>query len=342
MVLCNGRLQLGVSSSLPAGLKVFPLAAAYLTYRDVIDAYLACLASYDQDPFVALNTALFDEGVFVYLEPHTQLEKPLILHHYHASGGPGMLVHPRILLVLGHHSSLQVVETFYTSSTLPLFVGRVAEVVVSDHARLHLYSLQHPDPSPSLQMHYTHVHQGSSSQLSHYAFTLAGSLVRNHVQVNLAGQGSRAALYGLYATRHNQYVEDSTVINHKSPYTTSTQLYKGTASGPSTAVFNGTIHVHSSAQKTQATQAHHAWVLTPQARVRARPQLSIHADDVQCSHGATISQPDEKQLFYLRTRGLSLQAARKMLLDAFLQQVTQKISMPFLQSYICKHLLLSS
>ncbi len=171
-------------------------------------------------------------------------------------------------------------------------------------------------------MHYTYATQQKNSKFTYHTTTINNKYVRNYIETTLTQEKSKTHLYGIYATNHKQYIENNTKIHHKAPSTQSNQLYKGIAKGK--AIFNGNIYVHKSAEKTQATQNHHAWLLTPQATIKTRPQLEIHTQDVLCTHGATISQPKETLIFYLQTRGIPKTLAHNIIVQAFLTQLLEK------------------
>lgn len=331
----NGKIipNLALPQLTPKKLHILSFAQAYQQYPSIINQHLTKLALTHQDSFIALNTMLFDQGTFIYLPPGTKLDKPLIIHHL-TQAEAHTTSHPRLLLVLGQHSKLSVIETFGTFGKNHIFMNRIAEIILEPHAKLNYYHLQPKNLSPTLQMHYTHIHQKASSTLCHHTFTLDGKLVRNHLEITLAQPQSTAQLYGLYTGHSANYIENNTIIHHQAPYTTSNQLYKGIAQNTTTAVFRGSIHVHKPAQKTLADQHHHAWLLDPKANVKAQPRLSIQADDVQCTHGATISQPDQNQLFYLSTRGINQTTAHNMLLQGFCNPIINKVNLCPLKEYL--------
>lgn len=335
----NGKTipNLSLSQKLPKNLQILPFSKAYHLYPSIINKYFAKLALPNQDSFIALNTMLFNQGTFIYLEPGTTLDKPLIIHHL-TEGATRTTSHPRLLIVLSDHSSMPLIETFGTFGENNIFMNRVAEVVLEPHAKLDYYHLQPKSLSPKLQMHYTHIYQRASSTLCHHAFTLDGKLVRNHLEVALAEPQSNANLYGLYMGHGANYIENNIVVDHRAPHTASDERYKGIAQQTATSVFRGSIHVRKPAQKTLANQHHDAWLLDPKASIKTQPRLSIQADDVQCTHGATISQPDKNQLFYLSTRGINQKVAHNMLLHSFCTEIINKVNLLPLKEYLHQEL----
>ncbi len=335
--LYNGQLTPQKHPTLPKNIKTHTFSSTYPTHETKIKKYFAQQAPYKKDPFVALNTALFNQAIFLQTTPKTQLKEPLIIHHY-TDGKIGAASFPRLLLLLSPHSNLQIIEIFHQLTDHPTFINRVAEIMLQEHAQLNYHTLQ-TSATTSLQMHYTYAHQQKNSKFTHHTTTINNKYVRNHIQTILAQKNSKTHLYGIYATNHKQYIENNTKINHKAPSTQSNQLYKGIASGKSKAVFNGNIYIHKCAEKTQATQNHHAWLLTPQATIKTRPQLEIQAQDILCTHGATISQPKETLIFYLRTRGIPKKIAYNIILKAFFTQLLQKNTLQkHLYKVLNKHL----
>ncbi|MEM7174217.1 MAG: Fe-S cluster assembly protein SufD, partial [Bacteroidota bacterium] len=325
----------------PKSLIILPIQKAYPLYTSQINHYFGTIAQSHQDSFIALNTLLFHQALFIYLPPHTILQKPLLIHHLttHPSHPS---IHPRLLLLLGQNSHLTCIENFYTQAENQILINRVAEINLAPHAQLNYYQLQPKTPSPTWQMHYTHIQQSQNAQLNHYTFSLGSKLVRNHLATKLAEPYSEANLYGLYAINGENYIENQTEIDHYAPNTTSAQHYRGTVKNNAKGIFRGTIYVRPHAQKTQANQNHHAWILSPKARIYTQPRLAIQADDVKCTHGATISQPDAAQLFYAQTRGITPQKAHQLLLQSFYDQLIKSVKVLPLQAYLRKNIIHTS
>ena len=327
----NGYL---VDQKVPQGetpYHILSFAEAYMRYPDLITQYFHRQAGEVYDPFVALNTVLFTPGYFIYLPPHVELEKPLILH-YHSHGTLPTTIQPRVLLVADSHSSAAVVETV-TSSGGPILSCRVAEIVLEENAKLTHYALQAGAQLPS-QLRYTYVQQAAYSYFAHYLLANAegSSLVRDMVSVQLIGEKSHATLRGLYHNRGDQHLALHTQARHLAPETSSMQQYKGVGEDLSTALFDGHIHIQSAAQRSVARQHHQGLLRSAHAAIHARPQLAIHADDVQCSHGVTTSQLDPDALFYMQAHGIPYADAEKMLLHSFLQEIITTIPHPTIQA----------
>ncbi len=331
LTFCNGYLVDQKVAQGETPYHILSLAEAYMRYPDLITQYFHRQSGEVYDPFVALNTVLFTPGYFIYLPPHVELKKPLILH-YHNDGTLPTTVQPRVLLVADSHSRAAVVESV-TSSGGPLLFCRVAEIVLEEEAKLTHYALQAGSQLPS-QLRYTYVQQAAYSYFAHYLLAGAegSSLVRDMISVQLIGEKSHATLRGLYHNRGDQHLAIHTHARHLAPETTSMQRYKGVGEALSTALFDGHIYIDPTAQRSVARQHHQGVLRSPHAAIHARPQLAIHADDVQCSHGVTTSQLDPDALFYMQAHGIPYTHAEKMLLHSFLQEIIAMIPHPTIQT----------
>lgn len=335
LVTVNGRISAELSVLPEAGqLSVLPFAAA--EQEPSFLQHFGTIASQKDNAFVALNTALFNEGLFIEAPKNTQLDKPLHIIHVMLAGAP-VLVQPRHLFVVQPMASLEVIETTVTDAREPaLLVNGVAEIVVAEGAHFHHYDIQTGHKGMRF-IQRVEANQAKHSNYSNYTFTLPGTdLVRNNLVIHLNDADLESHLYGLYLTAGNQLVDNHTEVHHKKPHGESNQLYKGVLLDQSKAVFNGKIFVYEDAQKTNAFQQSNNILFSEKATVNAKPQLEIFADDVKCSHGTTIGQINKDALFYLRSRGISEAAARNMMVNAFAFDVTQKVKIPALRTYLEK------
>ena len=338
IVLLNGRLS--TQHTRLAGHEQF---MQVLTFQEAYQqpAFLAHFAQHAQgkaDPFIALNTALFEEGLFIHLTDHAIVAKPLIIYHFTAGSAHQSMTYPRLLVVAGKHSQASIITSWQTTG----FTGAVAEVVVEADARLDYYTLQTQMGQEAYQVHTTQCYQAQQSRMNSYTFTGSGALVRNNLHTMLAAAYSETNMYGLYCLQGQQHVDNFTTVDHRKPHTYSNELYKGIMMDASKGVFNGRIYVRPEAQKTNAWQTNNNLVLSDQATLHTKPQLEIWADDVKCSHGATTGQLDEEQLFYLRTRGLQEGTARSLLRQAFASEVIDKVPLAALQTQLYDSLALQT
>jgi len=309
-------------------MQVLTFQEAYQQQQPAFLEHFSQYAPSKTDAFVALNTALFEEGIFIHIADHAIVDKPLLLCHCTASGTCRPVTYPRLLVVAGKHSQASIITSWQTMG----FTNAVAEVVVQENARLDYYTLQTNLGQQSHQVNTTQCQQAQKSTLNTYTFTWSGALVRNNLNSVIDASHSETNMYGLYCLRRQQHVDNCTMVDHRKPYTYSNELYKGIMMDESTGVFNGRIYVRPEAQKTNAFQTNNNLVLSNHATLHTKPQLEIWADDVKCSHGATTGQLDEEKLFYLRTRGMQESMARYLLRQAFANEVIDKIPLATLRT----------
>lgn len=332
VVLLNGQLSSEYTqlAGCEQFIQVLTFQEAYQQQQRTFLAHFAQHAQSKADPFIALNTALFEEGLFIHIADYTMLEKPLIIYHCTTESTHQPITYPRLLIVAGKHSQASIITSWQTTG----FTNALAEVVVETDARLDYYTLQTQLGQQAYQVHTTQVYQAQQSTLNAYTFTWSGALVRNNLNSLLDASYSETNMYGLYCLHDQQHVDNFTTVDHQKPHTRSQELYKGIMMDASTGVFNGRIYVRPEAQKTHAFQTNNNLVLSEQATLHTKPQLEIWADDVKCSHGATIGQLDEEQLFYLRTRGLQEDTARSLLRQAFASEVIDKVPWAALRTWL--------
>ena len=335
LVLLNGQFSSTHSKlgSQEQPLQILTFAEVYQQRQALFLQHFDQYAQDEVDAFSALNTALFEEGIFIHIADHAVLDKPLFIYHITDARASQRLTYPRLLIAAGQNSQASLVTSWHTLGQHPGFTNAVAEIMLGKDARLDYYTLQ-AQMGQAYQVNTTQCYQASGSVLNNYTFTWDGVLVRNNLNIYIDAPHSEANMYGLYCLDGQQHVDNHTMVNHAKPYTQSNELYKGILAGEATGVFNGRVYVRSEAQKTDAFQANNNLVLTDQATIHIKPQLEIWADDVKCSHGATTGQIDEDQLFYLRTGGIPADIARYMLLNAFASNVIDRVPLLALKHYL--------
>jgi Fe-S cluster assembly protein SufD len=218
---------------------------------------------------------------------------------------------------------------YYSLGSNSVFTNVVNEIYANENSHVEHYKIQQ-QAGESYHNNFTQIFQEANTNVNHVTLTLDGTLVRNNLHFYLNGQNCNSLLYGLYMPHGNSLVDNHTRVDHAQPNCNSNELYKGIMMDKSVAVFNGKIMVHLDAQKTSAYQRNQNILLSDEATVNTKPQLEIFADDVKCTHGATIGQLDEEPMFYLRSRGIPEDVARKMLLNAFADDIAEKIKIPAL------------
>ncbi len=326
MVFLNGRFcrELSLLETLPSGVQLLSLAAALQTQPETLNSYLARCASFDEHPFTALNTAFIQDGAFIFIPKDTVVERPIHLLFVSTSGPDPTMSHPRNLIIAGANSQASILESYAGLNNETYFTNAVTETILEDNALIDHYRLQR-ESLQSFHFSSLQVHQHRSSNFSTCSITLGGALVRNDVTTVLMGEGAEAYLNGLYVVSGHQHVDNHTQIDHAKPHCSSRELYKGILDQKARGVFNGRIIVRPDAQKTDSKQTNKNLLLSEEALANTNPQLEIYADDVKCTHGATIGQLSADALFYLRARGLGLETARNLLIHAFASEIMRGI-----------------
>lgn len=291
------------------------------------EPHLAKHASLD-NPFVALNTAFLNDVRVIQVPRNAVVEEPIeITYESGQAGGLPYATHPRTLILVGANAHCTIVETY--KGTGAYFTNAVTEIVVADSAVVDHYKVQQESPT-AFHVATLQASIGKSAAFSSHSISLGGALVRNDANAVL-NQGSDATLNGLYIVNGTQHVDNHTTIDHAKPHATSHELYKGILDNRSYAVFNGKIIVRPDAQKTDSKQTNKNLVLSDDATINTKPELQIWADDVRCTHGATIGQLDDEMLFYLQSRGIAKIDARNLLIYAFAQDIVDRIKVPSLK-----------
>ncbi len=332
LVFVNGYYSpdLSTPGALPKGVKAGSMAAVLQTEPKRLEPYLARHACGKKNPFVALNTAYMMDGGFIYLPAETALRKVIHLLFITTAECRSAAIYPRNLIVAGGNSEVSVVESYIGPHDGSYLTNGVTEIVAGDGAVVAHYKVQR-ESDEAFHIGCTHITQTADSSVSSHFISTGGSLVRNDVTAVMNGEGGELALNGLYVTRSHQHVDNHTSIDHAMPHCSSRELYKGILDDQSSGVFKGKILVRPDAQKTNAKQTNKNLLLSPDALVNTTPQLEIFADDVKCTHGATIGRLNEDELFYLRTRGIGEAAARALLTYAFASDVIGAVKVKPLQ-----------
>jgi Fe-S cluster assembly protein SufD len=334
LVFLNSLHQPALSTltPLPPGVQAGSLGAALDTDFERVEAHLARYARFENQPFVALNTALMEDGAYIHIPRGVVVEEPIHLLFIGTADGDPIVAHPRSLIVAEENSQATVIETYLGVSGI-YFTNAVTEIVAAENAVLEHYKVQR-ESEAAFHIASLRVQQERDSNVTSHSISVGGTLVRNDIRVVLAGPGGEATLNGLYIVNGRQHVDNHTAIDHAKPHCNSHELYKGILDGHSTAVFNGKIHVLPDAQKTDAKQTNQNLLLSRDAVIDTKPQLEIFADDVRCTHGATVGQLDADAVFYLRSRGIDLAEARGLLTYAFANDILERIKVAPLRAQL--------
>ena len=332
LVFINGWLHKDstLSAKLPKGMIVGNLALdGLLNHSDLLKKYL----NSDGDSLAQLNSALWTDGAFIYVPENIQMETPIEIIHI-STGEKEIIASPRHLIVVEKNSSLRIIEnTISLDLNSKAIVNSHADIFVGENSKVQFYRLQNDCKSVSL-ISSTNVIQEKNSHFDTNTITLGSEWTRNNLSISLNGENCESHLNGLFITNGTDLIDNHTSVQHNKPNCRSNQLYKGILDGKSTGIFNGKIFVERDAQKTNAYQSSKNILLSDDATINTKPQLEIYADDVKCSHGSTTGQLNEEALFYLRSRGLSVDSARNLLLYAFANDVLDTIRIESLKNYL--------
>jgi Fe-S cluster assembly protein SufD len=323
-VSVNGRFapHLSLLEALPKGLQLSSLEAALAANPGLVEPYLTRLAPIDKQPFTALNTAFLGDGVVLFIAPHTVIDTPIEVLFVSVAEGKPTVSHPRFLIVAGESSQVRILERYVGSGAT--FTNAVTEVVLGANAVIDHYKVQE-ESTQGFHIGSMYLHGARSGNFSSHSLSFGGAIVRNEVVAVLDGEGIDCTLNGLYLAGGKQLIDNHTTIDHAQPHCGSHEVYKGILMDQARAVFNGKIVVRIDAQKTDAKQTNKALLLSDDASINTKPQLEIFANDVKCTHGAAIGQLDEDAVFYLRSRGLSFEEARAMLIHAFASDILNRV-----------------
>ncbi len=337
LVFVNGAFSEDLSSAagLGTGVRVSSLARAIKSGTAGIERHLGKIAAFEQHTFTALNTAFINNGAFIELAPDAIVEQPI--HLVFVSGGEG-ISHPRNLIVAGRHSRATVIESYVSLRDSGYFTNAVTEISLGEGAHLDHYKLQRESES-AFHVGTVQIREARDSQLHSFSLAVGGSLARTNIYTSLDGDAATCTLNGLYLADGTQHIDNQTSIEHIAPNCPSHELYKGVLDGRSHGVFNGKVFVHPEAQKTDGKQSNNNLLLSPSARVDTKPQLEIFADDVKCTHGATVGRLDDLAMFYLNSRGIAPEPARMLLTYAFAADVLETIELEPLRKQLEKMVL---
>ncbi|HEX4264868.1 MAG TPA: Fe-S cluster assembly protein SufD [Verrucomicrobiae bacterium] len=326
MVFVNGHYAAELSSigALPGGVKVSNLAAALAHDSALVEKHLGRYAQAQGNAFAALNQAFFTDGAFIYVPGGVTIEEPIQLIFISSAKEAGETIQPRNLIIADTNSKLTVVESYLSIGNAPYFTNAVTELVAGDNARVEHVKFQ-DESADAYHIATIQGQFGRTSRVTVHSFAVGAKLSRNNIRANLAGEGLECILNGLYLTKDEQLADHHMVVEHAQPHCASHEYFNGILDDKSKGVFHGRILVQRIAQKTDAKQTNKNLLLSDDATADTKPQLEIYADDVKCTHGATIGQLNDESIFYLRSRGIDTVTARRMLIHAFAGEIIERI-----------------
>lgn len=332
IVLVNGVYSKELSDvNFPDEIVVDTFPKALEEHVSLIHSTFNGIAKNNEEVFTALNTSYFHEGVFIHIPKKVKLEK--LIHVIHVNTKSNVVSNVRLLIVADEFSEVGVVQSFASVNAMECLTNSVTEVFVKENAKVVIDKVQSEEPKNNL-ICTVQVNQKANSTFKINTATVSGDFVRNGVNIDVDGENCTSEMNGLYMQKGIQHVDNHTKISHLKPNCTSFELYKGVLSDKSTGVFNGKVIVAVDAQKIEAYQQNKNILLSREATMNAKPELEIFADDVKCSHGTTTGQFDEEAIFYLQTRGISKESAKKLLIEAFADEVIDKVDSEELRIWI--------
>lgn len=326
LVFVNGRFDAALSSPqpLPDGVRVSSLAAALAESPERLEAHLARQARIEDNALAALNQAWFRDGAFIEVPDGVNCETLIHLLFLSTSAENGVTAQPRNLILAGRDSHLTVIESHAATTGAAYFTNAVTEVVVGDGAKVEHCKFQ-DESAAAFHLATLAAEIGRSANFITHSFATGARLSRNNLRTELAGEGLEAILNGLYLTKGEQLADHHMIVDHAQPHCASHEYFNGILDDKSKGVFHGRILVRQNAQKTDAKQTNKNLLLSDEATADTKPQLEIYADDVKCTHGATVGQLNKDSIFYLRARGLGEDTARRMLIHAFAGEIIERI-----------------
>ena len=326
MVFIDGRFvpQLSSMGSLPAGVVVSSLNHEIAKNSGTLEDHFGRYLDIHRDPFCALNNAFVEDGAFVHIPRGISLQQPIHLIFIASHDRGARMMHPRNLLIVGQEAQATIVEEYGALGGGTIFSNTVTELIAQESSTVSHYMIEREQPD-ALHVSTLRIQQDRSSNVASHSLLLGGGLVRNNVLPVLAGEGGECLINGLFVGSATQHLDNYMYVEHASPHSSSRQFYNGILDGHAHGVFHGRIVVHKNAQKTNAKQTNRNLLLSDNAQIDSKPQLEIYADDVKCTHGATIGQIEGSALFYLRSRGIDEVSARRLLLSAFAREWVERM-----------------
>jgi len=328
LVFVDGFFQ--PSLSVPFFDDIQSLAHVVTHRQDLVRAHLGKYAATQDRPFSALNTAFVSDGAFVHVPAKATIAEPIQLL-FLSTGGKPVVTHPRNLVVIEREARASIVETYASLGQGPYWTNSVTEIVVGDAGRVDYHRVQR-EGARAYHVASTQTHQGKGSTVNLHIVAFGGALARHDIGTVLAGPGGTLILNGLYLLAGVQHADHHTTIDHAADHCESHEYFNGVLDGKSRGVFTGRIIVRPGAQKTDSKQTNNNLLLSTDAHADSQPQLEIYADDVKCTHGSTVGPLDPRALFYLRSRGVSEQEARRLLTYGFAAEILGRMAVAGLRA----------
>ncbi len=335
LIFVNGKFvkRLSKTKNLPQGVIADNMASAISSNSPVIKEHFNKYANNKEQIFTALSTAFTTDGAFIFVPDGKIVEEPIHILFITDSKGEKILTQPRNLLVAGKNSQVSIIEHYASTNDDIYFTNVITEIAAGEDSVIDIVKLQEESIN-SFHICRVEVNQERGSNFTSHSISLGGEIARNDINARFNDQGSECTLNGLYLLKGKQLYDSHTMIDHAKPYCNSHEHYKGILDDKSRGVFNGKVLVRQDAQKTNAFQENKNIILSDDALVNTKPQLEIFADDVKCSHGATVGQLDNDSLFYLKSRGIGKEKALSILIHAFASDIIKSIKAETVKNYL--------
>ena len=335
LVFVNGRYSRELSRVPlgPGGVTIGSLAQQLTTDAAAVQAHLGQYLNFNRDAFAALNTAFMEDGAYIHVPRSVVVEQPIYVLFVTTPGTAPLMSHPRNLIIAEDNSQVTVVEDYVAVGEGVSFSNTATELVAGDSAVVSHYMIVR-EADAAYNVSTLRIQQAASSNVATHSLLMSAALVRNNVHPVLAGEGAECLINGLFMANGSQHMDNYMLVEHAAAHCNSRQFYNGILNGQAHGVFHGRIIVHKDAQKTDAKQTNRNLLLSDSAQIDTKPQLEIYADDVKCTHGATIGQVDETALFYLRSRGLDEASAKHLLLLAFANECLDRMNSEQLRKHL--------
>jgi Fe-S cluster assembly protein SufD len=339
LVFIDGYFEPTLSSinNLPTGVLITNLAQALAENNKAVKYHLNKLASQNSHAFKQLNTIFMQDGAFIHLASHAQLNQPIYLVFINTEDQNTPMHTLRNLIIAEENSQANIIENYLSIGQNNYFTNTLTEIMLYKNAQITHYKLEQENQK-AFHIGTVEVQQHDHSHFTSHSFAFGGALVRSDINIQLAAEHTTCTLNGLYLASGKQHIDHHTTVNHLKPHGTSREYYKGVLMDRARAIFNGKVQVAEGAYKTNAQQTNKNLLLSSEAEIDTKPQLEIYADDVQCTHGAAVGQLDEDALFYLRARGINEAQARSLLIYAFIQELFEQIPLQTLRQYLQNNL----
>jgi len=326
LVFVNGFFseKLSVLKNLSGGVRIESLSAALAKDSALAEKFLGKFAQTAGNSFAALNQAFFTDGAFIFIPQGAEVAEPIQLIYISSAKNSGEVISPRNLIIAEANSKATIVESYLSASDAVYFTNAVTEIVAGENAFIEHVKVQ-DEFAGAYHVAMIAGEFGKASNVNIHSFALGAKLSRNNIRTNLAGEGLECILNGLYLTRNEQLADHHMIVEHAQPHCASHEYFNGILDDKSRGVFHGRILVREIAQKTDAKQTNKNLLLSDDAGADTKPQLEIYADDVKCTHGATVGQLNPESIFYLRARGIPENTARRMLIHAFAGEIVERV-----------------